>query len=40
MHFEHFQKRDDPHSESIFEVTDSETNGLLNVKKVLFQRTL
>ena len=34
--FEHFQKNDDPHRCCIFDFTDSETRGLVNVKNVPF----
>ena len=34
------KKNDDPHSWCIFDFTDSETRGSVNIKNVLFQRTL
>ena len=31
FNFEHFQKKDDPHSRCIFELTDSEIRGYISV---------
>ena len=31
VNFEHFQRKYDPHSRSIFELTDSEKRGQINV---------
>ena len=30
LNFEHFEKKDEPHSSSIYEVTDSERRAYLN----------
>ena len=30
LNFEHFEKKDEPHSSSIYEVTDSERHAYLN----------
>ena len=39
FYFQHIQKKHDPHSWCIFEVTDSENHGLIHVSKVLFLKT-
>ena len=40
LNYEWFQNKDDPHSWCIFELTDSEWRGYVNIEKVLFKRTL
>ena len=40
LNFEHFPKKDDPHSECISKITDSEKSDWINLWKVPFQRTL
>ena len=40
LNFEHFQKKDDPHSRCISQITISEKGDLINVCKIPFQRSL
>ena len=40
LNFEHFQKKDDPHSRCISQITVSETGDSINVCKIPFKRFL
>ena len=40
LNFEHFQKKDDPHSQWISQITVSEKSDYINVCKMLFWRSL
>ena len=40
LKFERFQKKDDHHRRCISKIMDSQKGGLINVSKILFQRTL
>ena len=40
LNFEHFQKKDDPHSQSISQITLSEKVDSINVCKIPFKRSL
>ena len=40
LSFEHFEKKNEPHSSSISEVIDSERRAYLNAGKVLFLKIL
>ena len=37
--FQHFLKKDDPHSRCIFELTDFQKGGYINHQEVPFQRS-
>ena len=40
LNFEHFQKKDDPHSRCISQITVSEKGDSINVCKIPFKRSL
>ena len=40
LHFEHFQKKDDPRSRGISQITVSEKCDSINVCKISFKRSL
>ena len=40
LNFEHFRKKDDPHSRCISQITVSEKGGSINVCKIPFKRSL
>ena len=40
LNFEHFERKNEPHSSSISEVIGSERPAYLNARKVLFLKTL
>ena len=40
LNFAHFQRKDDPHSRCISQITVSEKGALINVFKISFKRSL
>ena len=40
LNFEHFQKKDDPHSRCVSQITISEKGDSINVGKIPFKRSL